>query len=198
MPESEVSIIPTIISIVISIISLLLSFIVLFRDWWHERLRINVYLVKWFASMVNGEPFFLWLIIQNDSSLPYSITKMELHGQRNKLELYAVSQGCKQLLGTVHKGDQKNEIYSKDYPITVNSYEGISGYFHFKSDAHSYNFEDQTFALTIYTNRGQKVIKNMHLSFGDNVMRAMQYREGAISVTHDANGKPITFTSEGL
>lgn len=80
--------IPTIISIVISIISLLLSLFVLFKDWWHERLRIKISFVKWFASMENNQPFFLWLIIENNSKLPYSITKMELRGEKNEIICY--------------------------------------------------------------------------------------------------------------
>lgn len=190
--------IPTIISMVISIISLLLSFFVLFKDWWHERLRIRIYFVKWFASMEKNQPFFLWLAIENNSILPYSITKMELKGAKNGINLSAISQGTSHLVATIRKNEEKRDVVSREYPVVVNGYEGTSGYFHFKPNYHAYNFEDQTFTLIIFTNRGTRKFENIKLNFGDNIMRAMEHKIGAIPFTNDAEGNPIQYTSEEL
>ena len=188
-------------SLIISIISLTISLFVFAKDLWHERLRIDVTFVKWFASIVNGQPFFLWLVIQNNSSLPFSISKIELKGKAEPLRkildwatrhikifnciskiytrsrqklikllglsrprsqgavyrvdvcipvpLYAVSQGSKQLLAGNVNGNPEKNIYSKDYPIVVNAYEGVGGYFHFTSDIGHFAFEDKTVSLII-------------------------------------------------
>ena len=199
MEDSTATItLPTIISIIISVVSLLLSIFVLVKDWWHERLRIKVSLVKWFASMANGEPFFLWLTISNNSKLPCSITKMELSGNKNKLLLQAISQGSSRLVATIHSGSEECRRISKEYPITINGYEGIGGYFHFMPSCHMYNFEDQTCTLTVFTNRGKRQFKNIRLNFGDNIMRAMQNKDGSTCLTHDCNGNPIKYTQEEL
>lgn len=178
----------------------MLSFFVLAKDCWYERLRINVSLVKWFASMANEEPFFLWLTIENNSKLPFSITKMELEGNRSGMELNAISQGSSRLVASIKSNikEQNRDILSKEYPIVVNGYEGVGGYFHFTANINAYNFEGQTFTLTVFTNRGKRQIKNIDLRFGDNIMRAMQNKEGSIPFTNDAQGNPIIYTSEEL
>ena len=198
--SDAIAMIPTIISIVISIVSLMLSFFVLIKDWWYERLRINVSLVKWFASMTNKEPFFLWLTIENYSKLPFSITKMELKGNRNGTELHATSQGSSRLVASIKSSikEQNRDILSKEYPVVVNGYEGVGGYFHFTANINAFNFEDQTFTLTVFTNRGKRQIKNINLKFGDNIMRAIQNKEGSIPFTNDAQGNPIVYTLEEL
>lgn len=238
------------VSLIISIISLTISFFIFAKDLWHERLRIDVILVKWFASIVNGQPFFLWLVIQNNSSLPFSISKIELKGKTEPLRkildwatrrikifnhisriynrsrqklikalglshlrpqgavyhvdvcvptpLYAVSQGSKQLLAGNVNGNPEKNIYSKDYPIVVNAYEGIGGYFHFTSNIGHFAFEDKTVSLIIYTNRGKRKIKNIRLKFGDNIMRAYEHKEGTNPITHDAKGDWIEYTKETI
>ena len=238
------------VSLIISIISLTISFFIFAKDLWHERLRIDVTLVKWFASIVNGQPFFLWLVIQNDSSLPFSISKIELKGKTEPLRkildwttrrikifnyisriynrsrqklikplglshlrpqgavyhvdvcvptpLYAVSQGNKQLLAGNVNGNPEKNIYSKDYPIVVNAYEGIGGYFHFTSNIGHFAFEDKTVSLIIHTNRGKRKIKNIRLKFGDNIMRAYEHKEGTNPITHDAKGDLIEYTKETI
>ena len=238
------------VSLIISIISLTISFFIFAKDLWHERLRIDVTLVKWFASIVNGHPFFLWLVIQNNSSLPFSISKIELKGKTEPLRkildwatrrikifnyisriynrsrqklikplglshlrpqgavyhvdacvptpLYAVSQGNKQLLAGNVNGNPEKNIYSKDYPIVVNAYEGIGGYFHFTSNIGHFAFEDKTVSLIIHTNRGKRKIKNIRLKFGDNIMRAYEHKEGTNPITHDAKGDLIEYTKETI
>lgn len=238
------------VSLIISIISLTISFFIFAKDLWHERLRIDVTLVKWFASIVNGQPFFLWLVIQNNSSLPFSISKIELKGKTEPLRkildwatrrikifnyisriynrsrqklikplglshlrpqgvvyhvdvcvptpLYAVSQGNKQLLAGNVNGNPEKNIYSKDYPIVVNAYEGIGGYFHFTSNIGHFAFEDKTVSLIIHTNRGKRKIKNIRLKFGDNIMRAYEHKEGTNPITHDAKGDLIEYTKETI
>lgn len=238
------------VSLVISVISLTISFLVFAKDLWHERLRIDATLIKWFASHANDQPFFLWLVIQNNSSLPFSISKIELKGRsgllRKKLAqrvhhikifdhiskvytlihqkliellrrsrsqalgavyrvdvyaptpLYAVSQGNKRLVAkSVNKG-LENNIYSKEYPIVVNAYEGVGGYFHFTSDIGHFAFEDKTVSLIIHTNRGKRKIKNIRLKFGDNIMRAYERKEGTNPITHDAKGNLIEYTKETI
>lgn len=238
------------VSLVISIISLAISLFVFAKDLWHERLRIDVTLVKWFASIANRQPFFLWLVIQNNSSLPFSISKIELKGKAEPLQkildwatrrikivkyisknytqirkklikrlglshpkypgavyrsdwrvqvpLYAVSQGNKRLLvGNANENSEKN-VYSKDYPIVVNAYEGVGGYFHFTSDIGHFAFEDKTVSLIIHTNRGKRKIKNIRLKFGDNIMRAYERKEGTNPITHDSKGNLIEYTKETI
>lgn len=237
-------------SLIISIISLTISLFVFAKDLWHERLRIDVTLVKWFASIANGQPFFLWLVIQNNSSLPFSISKIELKGKAEPLQkildwatrrikivkcifqnytrirqklikrlglshpkypgavyrvdvcvpvpLYAVSQGSKQLLAGNVNGNPEKNIYSKDYPIVVNAYEGVGGYFHFTSDIGHFAFEDKTVSLIIHTNRGKRKIKNIRLKLGDNIMRAYERKEGTNPITHDSKGNLIEYTKETI
>lgn len=195
----EVTSAPTIdISLIISIISLAISFCVFAKDLWHERLRIDVTLINWFASHANDQPFFLWLVIQNNSSLPFSVLKIELTGKKGESSLYAVGQGSKKLIATHRYNDTENKIYSLDYPVIVNAYEGIGGYFHFVSDCSSFNFEDQTVSLIVYTTRGKRTIKNLRLRFGDNIMRAYQHKTGENPITHDSEGNLIKYTKEEL
>ena len=238
------------VSLVISIISLAISFLVFAKDLWHERLRIDATLIKWFASHASDQPFFLWLVIQNNSSLPFSISKIELKGKSGLLwkklaqrvhsikifdhifkiytlicqklikllrrsrsqvpgavyrvdacvptPLYAVSQGNKRLVAKSVNKTSENNIYSKEYPIVVNAYEGVGGYFHFTSDIGHFAFEDKTVSLVIHTNRGKRKIKNIRLKFGDNIMRAYERKEGTNPITHDAKGNLIEYTKETI
>lgn len=194
-------------SMIISIISLVISFFVFAKDLWHERLRIDVTLVKWFASLGNDAPFFLWLVIQNDSSLPFSISKMELIGRKKYkgkkvADLYAVGQGSKRVVSTIQRSNNKEkvtkEIYSNDYPIVINAYEGVGGYFHFLSNTNAVNFEDQTFTLKIHTNRGRRRIKDVRLNYKDNILRAYQNQMEKAGPSLDAQGNPIEYTKERL
>lgn len=185
------------VALVISGISLAISFFVFARDCWHERFRVKATVVKWFASNVANYPFFIWMVIQNDSKLPCSIIKMEIEFKRHGQTIQAVGQGNKALISTVRTNDQTQEIFSLDYPLTIDSYQSVGGYFHFRSDVAHFNFEDQTVTLKIITNRGTKKQK-IELKYGDNIMRAMQHRMDEINVTHDSIGKPITFTTEEL
>lgn len=185
-------------SLIISIISLAISLFVFAKDLWHERLRIDVALVKWFASIVNGQPFFLWLVIQNNSSLPFSISKIELTGRRNDLNLYAESHGNKRLIASETSNDSTKDVYSLDYPIIVNAYEGVGGYFHFTSDFGHFNFENQTVSLTIYTNRGIKKIKNIRLNRNDNIMRAWLHLEKSNYRKENSKDSSVQYTKEPL
>lgn len=185
-------------SLIISIISLAISFFVFAKDLWHERLRMNVTLIKWFASHANDQPFFLWLVIQNNSALPFSILKIELTGNKGQFPLYAVGQGSKELISTRRYNGSESYTYSLDYPVIVNAYEGIGGYFHFVSEHSSVNFEDQTVSLIVYTTRGKRKIKNVRLSYGDNIMRAYQHKTGENPITHDAEGNLINYTKETI
>ena len=186
-----------IVALIISGISLAISFFIFLRDCWHERFRVKATVVKWFASHVSNYPFFIWMVVQNDSKLPCSIIKMEIEFERNGHPIRAVGHGNKELISTVHNDDQTREIYSLDYPLTIDGYQSVGGYFHFRSDIAHFNFEDQTVTLKIVTNRGVKKQK-IELKFGDNIMRAMQHRLGEINVTHDSAGNPIIFTTEEL
>lgn len=186
-----------IVALLISGISLVISIFVLIRDCWHERFRIKATVIKWFASNVSNYPFFIWMVIQNDSKLPCSIIKMEIEFERNGQPIQAIGQGNKVLISTVHTNDQSREIFSLDYPLTIDGYQSIGGYFHFRSNVGHFNFEDQTVTLKIITNRGTKTQK-IELKFGDNIMRAMQHRIGELPVTRDSSGNPIEFTTEEL
>ena len=185
------------VALIISGISLIISFFVFIRDCWHERFRLKATVVKWFASNVSDYPFFIWMVIQNDSKLPCSVLKMEIEFERHGQKIHAVGQGGKVLISTTHTNDQDREIFSLDYPVTIEGYQSVGGYFHFRSDSPHFYFEDQTVNLTIITNRGTARQK-IELKFGDNIMRAMQYQSGELPVTHSSDGKPIIFTTEGL
>lgn len=185
------------VALVISGLSLLISICVFARDHQRDRFSLKATVVKWFASNVSGYPFFIWMVIQNDSKLPCSVLKMEIEFERHRQKIHAVGQGGKVLISTTHTNNQHQEIFSMDYPVTIEGYQSVGGYFHFRSDSPHFYFEDQTVNLTIITNRGTARQK-IELKFGDNIMRAMQYQSGELSVTHSSDGKPIIFTTEGL
>lgn len=114
------------------------------------------------------------------------------------MKLSAISQGSSHLVATIRKNEEKRDVTSREYPIVVNGYEGTGGYFHFNPNYPAYNFEDQTFTLIIFTNRGTRQFENIRLNFGDNIMRVMEHKIGAIPFTSDAQGNPIQYTSEEL
>ena len=174
-----------------------MSILVLIRDWWYERLRIKVSVVKWFASLANNQPFFIWMVIQNNSKLPCSIIKMEIDFVRNGEPVHATSHGSKAVISTIKRDNINTDLYSLDYPLSIDGYKSIGGYIHFRSSVSHSNFEDQTVNLTIYTNRGN-VTQKIRLNFGDNIMRVYQHRMGELKVTLDSNSQPIVFTMEEL
>lgn len=186
-----------IVALIISGISLAISLFVFARDCWHERFRVKATFVKWFASNVSNYPFFIWMVIQNNSKLPCSVIKMEIELEREGQQIQAAGQGAKALVSSVHTNNQSREIFSLDYPLTIEGYQSVGGYFHFRTNVGHYNFEDQTVILKIITNRGTKRQK-IELKYGDNIMRAMLNRAGELPVTHDSTGKPIAFTTEEL
>lgn len=197
MCNNSINIIMTVIPIATSFISLVISVFVLIRDWCKERFNIQCEEVKWFGSMVSNQPFYIWMIISNHSKLPVSVLKMELSCNRNGQHLTAISRGEKHLIMSKNDNDSKKEIFSCDYPICIDGYSSFGGYIHFSSEAPHEYYEDQDVSVTIYTNRGQKVV-TMHLDYGDNIYRVLLSASGEGKVSKQADGTPIHFQYDGL
>lgn len=187
----------TIIPVAISFISLVISVFVLVRDCWKERFRIQCEEVKWFGSMVNNQPFYIWMIISNHSKLPVSVLKMELSCNRNGKQLSAISRGERHLVMPKNDNGSDKEVFSCNYPICIDGYSSFGGYIHFSSEAPHFYFEDQDVSVTIYTNRGKKTVK-MHLDYGDNIYRVLLSASGEGKVSKHADGTPIHFQFDGL
>ena len=192
----QVNMIP-IISIIASSISLAISFFVFVRDCWKERFSIKCEKVKWFASMVDNQPFFIWLNISNNSKLPVSILKMEMLCNRNGKTISAISRGERHLIMTNHRGDKSTEKYSCDYPVCIDGYSAFGSYFHFSTKVGHFNFEDQDVIITLFTNRGKKEQK-MHLDYGSNIFRVMQSFSKDNKIMYNSDGSPIDYQYDGV
>ena len=166
--QKAISLIP----IAISFLSLVISIFVLIRDWWKERFNLKCEIVKWFASSVNNQPFYIWMIISNNSKLPITINKMELSCKCGDKILTAISRGEKHRVMSKTTNENTVDYYSCDYPICIDGYSGFGSYIHFTSNSNHSAFENQEVIITVYTNRGKKKAQ-MHLNYGDNIYRAM-------------------------
>lgn len=185
------------IPIAISFASLIISIFVLIRDSWKERFNLKCEKVKWFASMVKNQPFYIWMIISNHSKLPVSILKMELSCNRKGETFSAISRGEKHLIMSKNRDDKSLDVYSCDYPICIDGYSSFGSYIHFASETGHFNFEGQDVIVTLYTNRGKKRVK-MSLDYGDNIYRVMLSLSGEGKVTKHADGSPIQYQYDGV
>lgn len=184
-------------SLMISIVSLLISVFVFVRNCWVERFKIKCSLVKWFASQVSNQPFYLWLNITNQSKLPCSITKIELEFIRHGNLITAVSQGNGKLISTSHSNNKDVEHFSLDLPFAIDGYKSIGGYIHFISDSPHFYFEEQRVKINIITNRGVYRTK-LHLRYGDNIFRVWQQQSDKNPVKYVEGGEEIKFSKEGF
>lgn len=186
-----------IITISISLFSLVISLFVFFRSLFTESFKLKCEKVKWFASMKEKQPFFIWMIISNNSKMPVSVLKMELECIRDNKKLTAISRGEKHLVMTRKKTEGEEFIHSNEYPICINGYSAFGGYIHFSSNEHQFNFENQDVIITVYTNRGKKKQK-MHLDYGSNVFRVMLDVSGEGKIKKNGDGTPIDFQYDGI
>lgn len=188
-----------ILPIIISVFSLIISIITALRSWWVERFNLDFDMIKWFGCSENA-PFFLWLSVVNKSKLPCSILSIELHNRRNNQDIYATGDSSRKLIVTItHRTGNEitgtEKTYSLDYPMNIESYHCIGGYFHVESQYPFYNFEDDIIDVTINTNRGS-VTKKIYMDFGKNIFRAEQHKNKKLSVTSHSDGTPINFLSD--
>lgn len=185
-----------IISIAISIISLLISSIFGLRTLCQERFDIDFSLVKWFGASPRDYPFFLWLNIQNNSKLPISIREISLRFIRNDTIVTAVGNGNKKLVASQKQSHGKEseiyDTYSLDYPVFIEGFGSIGGYFHVFSIAEYWAFEDFNVDVTLHTNRGNKT-KTIFFDFGKNVLRVIQRRNGDCKIQTRSDGSNIDF-----
>lgn len=186
-----------ILTIVISFVSLAVSIFVFIRDSWKERFNIKCEKIKWFASMADNQPFFIWMNISNNSKLPITVLKMELECIRDSKTLSAISRGEKHLVMSTESNGSKTDKYSCDYPICINGYGGFGAYIHFSSKNSHHCFEQQDVKVKIYTNRGVKKQK-MRLDFGSNIFRVIQSFSSEDKTMYDSDGSPIEFQYDGV
>lgn len=186
----------TLIPIIISICSLIISIITAIRSWWVERFNLDFNMVKWLGSNPSEGYIFIWLCITNNSKLPCSILEVKIENNRNGTLVYGNGTGPKQHISTrIRNNEIKKETYSFDYPINIDSYSSIGGYFHIYSNLCFFNFEDSNVKLTIKTNRGI-ITKNVFMDFGKNIFRVMQHSNNELSCIKHSDGTPIEFLTD--
>ncbi|MDB1970737.1 hypothetical protein [Clostridium tertium] len=155
----------------ISFLALGISLYSTIRYLYMEKFNVEIDFIKWFGANENPDfPFFLWLSIANKSKIPCSITSIDLQVKesRNGM-LEAIGDGFSK---TVY-GSEHRKISSLNYPVNIDGYLGVSGYFHFKSEFPFYYFEECETELIIKTTRGN-VKKQIKLSYDNNVFRTLQ------------------------
>ena len=172
-----------IIPIVISVISLIVSLLLAFRTWWLERFKLDFEMVKWFGIHEGGgHPLFLWLYITNYSKLPCSVLEIKIYNERNGQIVEGSGTGCKRLVSTsTTTGRDPKDTFSLDYPVKIEPYNSIGGYFHVISKFGFVAFEDDIIKITIRTSRGT-MTKNVFMDYGKNTFRVWQYRNTSIKV----------------
>lgn len=183
------------VSVSISIISLSISLFIALRSLYVERFSIDFDLVKWFAASSVEWPFFIWLTVQNNSKLPVSILEIELVLIRNK-KITAKGSGNKKHVTTINYGQEdKEKVYSIDYPLFIDSYGSTGGYFHVFSDSHFGAFEDCDINVKLITNRGTKK-KRFNFDFGKNIYRVWQFNQGDFQIDKHSDGSKIEYMKD--
>lgn len=186
-----------IIALSISGISLTISIFIFFRTWWIERYRIDFEIVKWFGG--NNGIFFLWLYVSNKSKLPCSILEIKVEGLRNGKKISAIGQDSKRRIAiTTESNRDPIDHFSFDFPVYLNAYDSIGGYFHLVSSDSFINFEDVEVNLTVRTNRGS-TSKKIFLDYGKNIFRVMQLEKNEVKgiVKTREDGSIINFYKDG-
>lgn len=186
----------TLIPIIISIVSLIISIITAFRSWWIERFKLDFEMVKWFGCNDSNYPFHIWLCITNFSKLPCSILEVKIENERNGQTIYGSGTGEKKYISS-SKSNYKTptETYSLGYPVNIDGYSSIGGYFHIYSDYAFHNFEESIVKITIRTNRGS-ISKSIFMDFGKNIFRVIQYKNNEIHTIKHSDGTPINFITD--
>lgn len=184
------------IPIIISLISLLISLVTALTTWKSEKFKIDFEMVKWLGSGSKGYPVFIWMYVTNYSKLPCSILEVELIYKSNRQVIKESGTGSKKLISrptSTTRGSR--EIYSLSYPININSYSSVGGYFHISSEYGSTFYEDKTIYVVVKTNRGIKK-KKIFMDFGKNVVRSLEYQMGEITVEKRSDGTNIEYLKD--
>lgn len=184
---------PTLISITVSLISLIISLITFLRIWKSEKFKLDFDMVKWFGCGNGESPIFLWLYVTNNSKLPCSILEVQIKNKRCEQVVEGRGTGNKKLIATArsNKKEQK-DIYSLSYPVNIEPYSSIGGYFHISSKYGFFLFEEDVVQVTIRTNRGT-ITKNVFMDFGKNIYRVLQNKNGEIKDMKRADGSKIVY-----
>ncbi|MDU1540804.1 MAG: hypothetical protein E6902_14450 [Paeniclostridium sordellii] len=183
----------TLIPIIISLISLIISLITSLRTWRSEKFKLDFDMVKWFGNSRGGNPIFLWLYITNNSKLPCSILEVKIKNNRMGYIVEGSGTGSKKLISTIRSDTKKpRDIYSLSYPINIDPYSSIGGYFHITSKNGFHLFEEDFVDVTIKTNRGS-ITKKIFMDFGKNIFRVLQYKTGEIKIMKRSDGSEIEY-----
>lgn len=186
-----------IIALVISGVSLTISIFIFMRTWWIEKYKIDFEMVKWYGG--NGGIFFIWLYVSNKSKLPCSILEIEIDGCRNGKKIKAIGRDSKRRIAVTTESNRDPINHeSFDYPVYLNAYNSIGGYFHIVSNDFFFNFEDENITLTVRTNRG-KTSKTIKLDYGKNIYRVMQHNQPdkKDKIIYREDGSKVDFYEEG-
>lgn len=188
----------TIIPIVISAISLIVSLLLALRTWWIERFKLDFEIIKWFGCNGAGYPIFLWLYITNYSKLPCSVLEIKISNERNGQIVEGFGTGNKKLITIRNSTGMEPEYnYSLDYPVKIEPYSSIGGYFHIVSKSAFYEYEDHIVRITVRTSRGT-ITKNVFMDYGKNIFRVRQHRDPSVDVKIDkrADGSVINYLED--
>jgi len=186
----------SIISIIISGISLVISVFLIIRTWWIERFKIDFEMTKWFGIHSDGgKPIFLWLYITNHSKLPCSVLEIKIHNERNGQISEGFGTGDKKLVSTTTATGRKPEdTYSLDYPVKIEPYNSIGGYFHVVSKFGFMAYEEDIIKITVRTSRGVRT-KKVFMDYGKNTFRVWEYRNpnNDVKITKRSDGSIINY-----
>jgi hypothetical protein len=189
-----------VIPIVISTISLIVSLVLAFRAWWIERFNLDFEFIKWFGCNGGGHPIFLWLYITNYSKLPCSVLEIKVYNERGGQVMEGSGIGNKKLISTIKSdGKDPKEIYSLDYPVKIEPYNSIGGYFHVFSKYGFHNYEEDVIKIIIRTTRGT-IMKNVFMDRGKNIYRVWQHKDPSINIKIDkrSDGSIINYLEDTL
>lgn len=183
----------TLISIIISLISLIISLITALRTWKSEKFKLDFDMVKWFGCGNGKSPIFLWLYVTNNSKLPCSILEVKIKNKRCERIIEGSGTGNKKLISTISSSTKEpRDIYSLSYPVNIEPYSSIGGYFHISSKDGFFSFEEDMVQVTIRTNRGT-ITKEVFMDFGKNIFRVLQHKNGKLKDIKRADGSEIVY-----
>lgn len=185
----------TFVPIIISIVSLILSIVTYIKNYRSEKFKIDFEMVKWFGGGVEGYPIYLWLNVINYSKLPCSILEIKIRINKNGNIKEVTGTGGEKLITTITSSNSskpQRKIYSLGYPLNIDPYNCVGGYFHVSMDDSSTTLEDQTVEVILITNRGKKE-KKLFMDFGKNVVRNLEYRSGVHNIEKRSDGTLINY-----
>lgn len=183
----------TIIPIIISLISLVISLITALRTWKSEKFKLDFDMVKWFGSNNRDGAMFLWLYVTNNSKLPCSILEVKIRNNRIGYISEGSGTGSRKLIATANSNKKESrDIYSLSYPVNIEPYSSIGGYFHITSRQGFHLFEEDSIDVTVRTNRGS-ITKKVFMDFGKNIFRVLQFSSGEIETVKRQDGSEIVY-----